>query len=57
MKKVLFFSVVALSAMMVSCCKNEAASEQSEQKAAIEGIASQDISALRVAMDLAKDGY
>ena len=57
MKKVLFFSVVALSAMMVSCCKNEAAAEHSEQKAAFEGVASQDISALRVAMDLAKYGY
>ena len=47
-------SVIALSAVMVSCNKQDA---QSEQKDEIAGVASQEVSALRVAMDLAKFGY
>ena len=54
MKKVFFMSVIALSAVMVSCNKQDA---QSEQKDEIAGVASQEVSALRVAMDLAKFGY
>lgn len=54
MKKVFFMSVIALSAVMVSCNKQDA---QSEQKDEVAGVASQEISALRVAMDLAKFGY
>jgi len=54
MKKLLFFSVIALSAMMVSCNKPAA---QNEQKEEITAAASQEVSALRVAMDLAKFGY
>lgn len=47
-------SVIALSAVMVSCNKQDA---QSEQKDEMAGVASQEVSALRVAMDLAKFGY
>lgn len=54
MKKALFFSVIALSAMMVSCNKPAA---QNEQKEEITAVASQEVAALRVAMDLAKLGY
>ena len=54
MKKVFFLSVIALSAVMVSCNKQDA---QSEQKDEMAGVASQEVSALRVAMDLAKFGY
>lgn len=53
MKKVFFFAMVAVCAMMVSC--NKAA--QNEQKEEITAAASQEISALRIAMDLAKYGY
>ena len=54
MKKGLFISVIALSALMVSCNKQQA---QSEQKDEIAAPASQSVSALRTAMDLAKYGY
>ena len=54
MKKVMFFSVIALGALMVSCNKPAA---QNEQKEEITAAASQEVSALRVAMDLAKLGY
>ncbi len=54
MKKVMFLSVIALSALMVSCNKPAV---QNEQKEEITATASQEVSALRVAMDLAKLGY
>lgn len=50
----MFLSVIALSALMVSCNKPAA---QNEQKEEIAATASQEVSALRVAMDLAKLGY
>lgn len=54
MKKVFFFSVIALSALMVSCNKPAQSNEQKEEIAAQ---ASPEVSALRTAMDLAKYGY
>lgn len=53
MKKVLFFSVVAFSVMMVSCNKTA----QNEQKDEIAAPASTELAALRTAHDLAKYGY
>lgn len=50
----MFLSVIALSALMVSCNKPAV---QNEQKEEITATASQEVSALRVAMDLAKLGY
>lgn len=54
MKKVFFFSVIALSALMVSCNKPAQSNEQKEEIAVQ---ASPEVSALRTAMDLAKYGY
>lgn len=54
MKKVLFISIIALSAVMVSCNKQ---ASQNEQKEEITTPASQEVSALRVALELAKYGY
>ena len=50
----MLFAMVALAAMMVSCNKQPA---QNEQKEEITAAASQEVSALRTAMDLAKYGY
>lgn len=55
MKKIMLFAVIALSAVMVSC--NKKAAQENEQKEEIAAVASQEVSALRVAMDLAKLGY
>lgn len=55
MKKIMLFTVIALSAVMVSC--NKKAVQENEQKEEIAAVASQEVSALRVAMDLAKLGY
>ena len=54
MKKVFIFAMVAMSAMMVSCNKQTA---QNEQKEKISASASQELDALRIALDLAKFGY
>lgn len=54
MKKFMLFAMVAACAMMVSCSKQAA---QSEQKEEIAAVASPEVSAIRVAMDLAKLGY
>ena len=54
MKKFMLFAMVATCAMMVSCSKQAA---QSEQKEEIAAVASPEVSAIRVAMDLAKLGY
>lgn len=53
MKKVLFFAVVAMSAMMVSCNKPA----QNEEKAAATSEASHEMSAIRIAHELASHGY
>jgi len=52
MKKVFYFAVIALSAMMVSCCK-----QASEEKAEDAVPGSQSICAVRLAMNLAQYGY
>ena len=54
MKKILFFSIIALGAVMVSCNKP---AQAIEEKAEITKPASQEISAIRTANDLAKYGY
>ena len=54
MKKVLFFSILALAVLMVSCNKPAA---QNEEKEEIEATASPEVSAIRTAMELAKYGY
>lgn len=54
MKKVLFFSILAFAALMVSCNKPAA---QNEEKEEIESTASPEVSAIRTAMELAKYGY
>lgn len=54
MKKVMLLAMVAVGAAMVSCNKPAA---QNEQKEEITAVASQEVSALRVAMNLAKLGY
>lgn len=54
MKKVMFFSIIAISAMMLSCNKQPA---QTEEKEVISAEASQPLAALRTATDLAKYGY
>ena len=54
MKKLMFLSIIVLSALMISCNKQTA---QNEQKDEITAPASQEVAALRVAMDLAKYGY
>ena len=54
MKKILFFSIIALGAVMVSCNKP---AQATEEKAEITTPASQEISAIRTANDLAKYGY
>lgn len=56
MKKTFFFAVVALSAMMVSCCKQAAPAQDVEQKdeAPVQASA---IDARQVAADLAQYGY
>lgn len=55
MKKLMFLSVVALSAMMVSCCKP--AAEEQGAKEELTTPANPQISAIRVANDLAAYGY
>lgn len=55
MKKVLFFSAVALSAIMMVSCNKPAA--QTEEKEAIEQAASQEMDAIRTALALAQYGY
>lgn len=55
MKKTMFFAIIALAAMMVSCNKQSA--QVSEDKEAIVAPASEQVSALRTALDLAKYGY
>lgn len=55
MKKVMFLSIIVLSAMMVSCGKQTA--QTNEQKEEITAQASQELSAIRTAIDLAKYGY
>jgi hypothetical protein len=52
MKKVLYFAVIALSAMMVSCCK-----QASEEKAEGAVAGSPQVAAVRLAMNLAQYGY
>lgn len=54
MKKVLFFSILAFAALMVSCNKP---ATQNEEKEEIESTASPEVSAIRTAMELAKYGY
>lgn len=54
MKKVLFFAILALSAMMVSCNKPAA---QSEQKDEIQSPVSTEMDAFCTAAELAKYGY
>ena len=54
MKKSMFFIVIALSAVMVSCGKSTQANEEKEE---LSQPASQEISAIRTANDLAKYGY
>ena len=54
MKKILFFSIIALGAVMVSCNKP---AQATEEKAEITKPASQELSAIRTANDLAKYGY
>lgn len=54
MKKILFFSIIALGAVMVSCNKP---AQVTEEKAEITKPTSQEISAIRTANDLAKYGY
>lgn len=53
MKKVLFFSIIALGAMMVSCNK----AQNTEEKVEITNAASVEVNALRTAYELAKYGY
>ena len=55
MKKVLFFSAIALSAIMMVSCNKPAA--QTEEKEAIEAAASESVDALRTALALAQYGY
>ena len=55
MKKVLFFSAVALSAIMMVSCNKPAA--QTEEKEAIEQEASKEMDAIRTALSLAQYGY
>ena len=55
MKKVLFFSAIALSAIMMVSCNKPAA--QTEEKEAIEAAASQEMDAIRTALALAQYGY
>ena len=54
MKKTAFFAIVALSAMLVSCNKPAAQSEEKETATAQK---SEAVASLRVAYDLAKYGY
>lgn len=54
MKKSMFLAIIALTAVMVSCGKSAPASEEKEELAQP---ASQEISAIRTANDLAKYGY
>ncbi len=54
MKKSMFLAIIALSAMMVSCGKSTQTNEEKEELAQP---ASQEISAIRTANDLAKYGY
>ena len=55
MKKVFFLSIIALSAVMVSC--NKTAAPQDSEKEVCEAKASTEVSALRTADALAKYGY
>lgn len=55
MKKVLLISIIALGALMVSC--GYKAAQANEEKEEISAQASPEISAIRVAMNLAKYGY
>jgi hypothetical protein len=54
MKKVLLISIIALGALMVSCNTSKQSNEQKEE---IAMPASQEVSALRIAFELAKYGY
>lgn len=54
MKKVFFLSIIAFSALMVSCNKP---AQPSEQKDEVVATASPQMAALRTGMDLAKYGY
>jgi hypothetical protein len=54
MKKILFFSIIALGAVMVSCNKP---AQATEEKAEITTPASQELDAIRTAHELAKYGY
>lgn len=54
MKKILFFSIIALGAVMVSCNKP---AQVTEEKAEIASPASQELNAIRTAQELAKYGY
>lgn len=57
MKRLSFFAIIALCAVMVSCnCKKETA-QSTEEKAEITQAASQEIGAIRTATELAKYGY
>ncbi len=57
MKRLSFFAIIALCAVMVSCnCKKETA-QPTEEKAEITQAASQEIGAIRTATELAKYGY
>ena len=54
MRKIVFYSIIALSAMVVSCSKT---TQETEEKLEISKPASQEISAIRTANELAKYGY
>lgn len=54
MRKILFFTIISLGAVMVSCCKS---AEVTEEKAEIAKPASRALSAIRTANELAKYGY
>lgn len=55
MKKAFYLCLIALSALMVSC--GNKAAQSNEEKEEFSAQASQEISAIRVAMNLAKYGY
>lgn len=56
MKKIMFFSAIVLCVAMTSCDK-KAAPQDNEQKEELSAVAKPEVSAMRVALDLAKYGY
>lgn len=57
MKKILFFSVIALSALMVSCSQSAPAADDEKEKQESTTPPSAELNAIRLAQDLALYGY